>query len=224
MDAVYVVRAGDRNEELRYSLRSLRNLADIEQVWIAGYCPNWIAPGMGEIPIEQGRSKYANVKNALRAVVEHPDVSDEFAYFNDDFFVMQPMETLPILHRGTLREVVDAHHLSTPNSRAMDATYQLLREFGVEDPLCYDLHAPMPVTKAGMDVALAFAELVMPERSLFGNLAEIGGERAHNFKVYGAEDGWQDWPFLSTLDSSFRSNRVGAYIRDQFPDASEYEQ
>ena len=41
MDAVYYVRPGDRNDELRYSLRSLANLPH-DRVWIVGHTPPWV--------------------------------------------------------------------------------------------------------------------------------------------------------------------------------------
>lgn len=219
---MYVVRADDRNEELRYSLRSLRNLGDARRVWIVGHRPAWVV-NVRHIPVPQGPKKFANVKAALAEIAASRSISSPFAYFNDDFFVMQPMDTLPVLHRGPLANIAGP---ATPNTRAMAEVLRLLTDHSIADPLCYDLHAPLPVTRKGLALALSIATgLHLPERTLYGNLAGIGGELAHNFKVYDShQTGWEDWPFLSTIDSGFKSLAVGAHIRSRFPDPSEYEQ
>jgi hypothetical protein len=41
-DVVYVVRPGNRNEELRYSLRSIAAHLPHRRVWLAGFCPSWV--------------------------------------------------------------------------------------------------------------------------------------------------------------------------------------
>ncbi|MFF3129757.1 hypothetical protein ACFVRD_48125 [Streptomyces sp. NPDC057908] len=51
-DIVYVVRPWNQNEQLRYSLRTLANLPH-RRVWIAGYCPTWVGPDVGRIPVAQ---------------------------------------------------------------------------------------------------------------------------------------------------------------------------
>ena len=51
MDIVYVVRPGDENEALRYSLRSLANIPH-RTVWIAGYRPKWCY-GIVYVPRDQ---------------------------------------------------------------------------------------------------------------------------------------------------------------------------
>lgn len=220
-DIVYVVRPGEVNEELRYSLRSLRNLPH-GKVWIAGYCPSWVT-GVGKIPVSRAPGAHATTKANLRAACLHPDVAEEFVYFNDDFFVMQPQETMPAMHRGTLDHAIKSG-MSRSYTRAMRATQVILIEQGIEEPLCYELHAPTRVTKTGMLKALDLCSYPMvQERSVYGNLAQLGGEPARNFKVYHGDYGWKAWPFLSTNDSSFQRQPVGDYIRASFPSRSPYE-
>lgn len=221
-DVVYVVRPGDRNEELRYSLRSLANLPH-GRVWIAGYCPKWVT-GVGVIPVSGQPRGRAQAKANLRAACEHPEVSEQFVYMCDDFFVMQPMDRLPVMHRGSVTEVLQSRSMASVYNRAMIKTRQLLVDRGIPDPLMYDLHAPMLVTKTGMLDALALCDSPhLHELTLFGNLNHVGGERRQNHKVHRRDSGWQDWPFLSTNDSSFTASPVGQFIRSRFPDQSGYE-
>jgi hypothetical protein len=222
-DIVYIVRPGDRNHELRYSVRSLVNLPH-GRVWIVGYKPTWLE-GAEVIEVRsQGHVKHSNAKANLRAACEHPEVSEAFYYFNDDFFVMQSMETLPVFHRGTVTEVIAGYASRSAYIQYMEQTRDLLIERGIAEPLSYELHAPMLVSKHGMIEALALcSDPQHQERTIFGNLQHIGGERVDDYKVYGRDGNWQEWPFISTEDSVFRAYPVGHYIREQFPDPSPYE-
>ena len=69
-DIVYVVRPGERNEELRYSLRSLSNLPH-GRVWIAGYMPKWVT-GVEHIPSPAKPGSHVHAKANLRAACQHP--------------------------------------------------------------------------------------------------------------------------------------------------------
>lgn len=228
-DVVYVVRPGDRNEELRYSLRSLANLPH-GRVWIAGYMPSWVT-GVGHIPSPANPGSHQHAKGNLRAACEHPEVSESFVYMNDDFFVMQQLERLPIMHRGPLVEAIRNAGMASGYTRAMVKVLAILTEHGIAEPLMYDLHAPMTVTKAGMLQALELCDLHkdsrvgyrLHERTLFGNLNAVGGVKAHNHKVYRQDRGWSSWPFISTNDHTFRILPVGEYIRGRFPEQSPYE-
>jgi hypothetical protein len=173
---------------------------------------------------------HASAKANLRAACEHPEVSEEFAYFNDDFFVMQRLEHLPVMHRGSLAEAIRSK-MSSGYTRAMEKVLAILTEQGIVEPLMYDLHAPLTVTKAGMlealDVCVQHRDHRvgdrLHERTLYGNLQGVGGERRHNYKVHRTDRGWHSWSFLSTNDHTFRTLPVGEYIRGRFPTQSEYE-
>jgi hypothetical protein len=219
-DIVYVVRFSRHSEELRHSLRSLVNLPH-GKVWLAGHKPEW-ATGVEHIKTSRKPGAHVDAKTNLRAACEHPDVSEEFIYFNDDFFVMQPFDQLPVMHRGPLSGVGG---MATAYQRAIKKGLAILRSKGIEEPLMYDLHAPMTVTKAGMLEALDVArtDSMLQERTLYGNLNDVGGDKHHNFKVHRQDRGWHSWPFLSTNDHTFRTLPVGEYIRGRFPTQSEYE-
>ena len=221
-DVVYVVRPGERNEELRWSLRSLSNLPH-GRVWIAGYRPKWVT-GVEHIPTSSRPGGHQNAKANLRAACEHPEVSESFVYMNDDFFVMEPLKELPVMHRGSLAEAIRSATMANAYTRAMRQTLEILAKRGFAEPLMYDLHAPMTVTKAGMLEALALCRSANDqERTLFGNINAVGGERGRNYKTRRGEKGWESWPFLSTNDSTFTTLPVGEHIRTTFPDQSVYE-
>lgn len=222
-DVVYVVRPGQHNEELRYSLRSLRHLPH-GKVWIAGFCPSWVSDEVGRIPVRHQLDRNVNAKANLRAACEHPEVSERFAYFNDDFFVMRPLTKLPVMHRGPLASVAQSGIMARAYTRAIRQTLELLRSRGIDEPLMYDLHAPMVVDKAGMLEALDLCSSpLIQERSVYGNLQGIGGELARNHKIRRGQTGWEGWAFLSTNDNTFATGPVGSHVRAALDDRSPYE-
>src|SRR5690606_14471818 len=105
MDAVYLCRQGD-TEELRMSLRSLENYRNLDQVWIFGGCPEWVT-NVNHVATPQDGNKHRNTNWAMRAACQHPDVSNPFVYMNDDFYLMEPMNHIPTLNRGRVRDVID---------------------------------------------------------------------------------------------------------------------
>ncbi|MFC4060250.1 hypothetical protein ACFOWE_18250 [Planomonospora corallina] len=226
-DLVVPVREGAVNEQLRYALRSWAAHLPHARVWIVGHRPPWAA-GVGHIPTEQTGTKYANTTAAVRAACEHPDVAEEFLLANDDMFVMDAVAGMPVLHRGLVDEVEPyyAARGSDAYLRGMRETRELLAELGHEDPLSYELHVPLPATKTGMLAALdAGRHLnVVHKRTLFGNLANLGGRRIADVKVMHRGPRFpRDSPFLSTMPDSFAHGQVGAYIRRRFPRPCRYE-
>lgn len=225
-DVVYICRAG-RNEELRYSLRSLRNFPH-DRVWVVGGRPAWYAGRYVRVPPKP--NKYEHGRANLQAIVRNGDISEGFVLFNDDFFVIRSIEELPVLHAGPLAELVDKVQSFAPEARytkMLARTLEVLQGEGISDPLSYNLHVPMRMEKAHLREALKFEG---SPRSLVGNLFDYGGDFADDVKVHLREGGpmpsykWKRGrsPFLSTNDQTFREVWVGK-LRDTFPEASLFE-
>lgn len=224
-DWVIPVRVGEPAEELRYALRSIAAHAPHGRIWLVGYRPAW-ARGVEHIATRQIGSKYRNTTAAVRAACEHPEVSDPFVLANDDMFVMAPLERIPVWHRG-LVEDVEAYYARRANGhylRGMRETRGLLYRLGVPRPVSYEVHVPMPVGKAGMLAALeAGAALdVLHKRTLYGNLAHIGGLHVSDVKVLHAGRVQPRGPFLSTLPLSWRGG-AGRLVRERFPERCGFE-
>jgi len=228
MDVVYPVRPGDVNEELRYSLRSLRNVPGVRQVWIVGHLPRWLRD-VDHIPGNTGPNGHANVYRNILAAMRHRGVGDDVVVFNDDFFVTEPVTEIRTLYRSTLAE-----HLALPRLRSggntwwresLTTTSVCLQAVGVTDPLSYELHVPLPCKKGLMAETLERFAAVTPTnppqwRSLYGNLhAAASAERSADSKVFRPTA--LPKPFLSTSDAVWRqfSRQVGAL----FPDPSPWE-
>jgi hypothetical protein len=224
-DVVYVVKEDENNEELRHSFRSLANLPH-GRVWIAGYRPSWVVDEVGVIPVRQRGTKWANSSRNMLSACRHPEVSQRFVYFNDDFFVMRPVDAVPVFNRGPARDVLGA----TPGSRYRRggyATAEWLRRQGYADPLSYELHLPIVLDKTAMiDVIEAgVRDRVHPfhKRTAYGNLMKLGGDSVADCKVADRTSIPGHGPFASTAPEAFAYGRAGALIRATFDQPCRYE-
>lgn len=227
-DLVVPVREVARNAQLRYALRSWAAYLPHRQVWTVGYRHTWLTDEARHIPTTQDGTGYVNTTTAMRAACEHPEVSDPFVWANDDMFTMLPLpDGMPILHRGPMRELVAARAgRGGPYVDGLRDTYAWLTGRGYDEPLSYDVHVPLPVSKAGMLRALREGRgHDAHKRTVYGVLNRIGGEQTRDVKIaYRAPRGFgPDSPFLSTMPDAFDNGRVGAFIRAAFPRPCRYE-
>lgn len=234
-DVVYLVRPGSENPELRYSLRSVHHNMPHERVWLFGHRPPFVSAAARYVFVPQEdplQRKRQNAMRILHAIADRPEI-DRFVLFNDDFFVTELTGAEPPpVHKGSLTELAARRVLSNPRSHytgVLAKTAALLSEAGIAEPLCYETHSPMTMTRDQLALTLAYierhalGEMVAP-RSILGNLHRLGGEPIGEVKVYGGEPAPTAGPFLSTTDSSFRYHSIGKLIRRAFPDPSPYEQ
>jgi hypothetical protein len=223
-DVVYLVGPQRRNEELRYSLRSLANVPH-GRVWIAGGAPRWARPD-GLISVPRAGTAHYHTALSLTAAARHPDVAESFVLMNDDFFITHPREHFPTWHGGPLR-VQRARYAKGNQHTFVRAMGKLADLMG--DLLSYELHVPMPMTKAGvleiLELAIDPPTVAVLKRTIYGNHHHVGGEEHRDVKVFGDREAWsKEGPFLSTTDSSFTHTAVGRYLRSLFPDPSPYEE
>lgn len=184
--AVYIYkRTSDKGEELKHSIRSLINLTDWNgQVFVCGDREDWFN---GRVTLVDGftRShvKHIDQQNKLRAIVKSQAIPDDFIYLNDDMYVMEPTETVP-LYDGYLATT------DTKNGwfRAKAATKKYLEEeHGIKDPLNYDIHVPIILNKQKLmrvlDLLDEKPDTRLQPRSIYGNLYGAGGKQYKDRKT-----------------------------------------
>lgn len=225
-DIVYICRPGDDNEELRYSLRSLVNIPHGE-VHIVGGWPSWVR-GVNTIAVESFRDKQTSAVNNLIAACQNPGISDPFLVLNDDFYIMAPMDKVPVLHLGPMDQVIEAHRFGSAYRNAMQKTADRLRTLDVPQALVsYETHTPMLIDKVGMLLALSLGKGIhgLHNRTMYGNLEGLGGIQTSDVKVYRGTRGqdYREWSLLSTSDQVFKFHPVGRHIKSTFPDPCSYE-
>lgn len=244
LDVVFVVRPGQHNEELRYSLRSVAENLSHNRVWIVGGCPRWVSDEVGWIETPQAEHKHRNVRENIRAACRSEHVTDRFILMNDDFFILQPTRRVEPLHRGTLDEFITqmAHtgggQLSW-HRRAIE-TRRTLEMLGLDPAglLSYELHVPMVIDRQTVLDSIADLERIGRTemrhsmfRTRYGNLAGIGGRPVKDVKI-STNQAWEraggaqvvrTWRYVSTQDETFNYGPAGAFLRNRFRTPSKYE-
>lgn len=227
-DVVYILKIDAKPEELRYSLRSIEKNLEHGNVWFVCGQPVGLYPDNSIRMIQKGILKWERARSSLIAVCKNKDVSEKFWLFNDDFFVLKPVEDETPFFGGTLRDhILHVEHRyndkRTGYSRALRYCEQVLKDSD-HTTFDYALHIPMLVEKAKMLEALeTFPDCPM-FRSLYGNYAEIGGTQHKDVKIDNVTNRIPNGAdYVSTNDTSFNYGEVGRQIRRMFPEKCKYE-
>lgn len=226
-DIVYVLRKGIAGDELRYSLRSLANFPHGKVVFIGGV-PEIAIPDI-MIPLEQrGVSVYQKTRYTIAQACKHPEISENFWLFNDDFFVMRKADFAEAYYDRTLyrriQQIKRAREgLTSLYTVELERTRAELQEAKLKT-INYETHTPMLINKAKMLEALGAFPRSALVRSVYGNYWHVGGEQLADPKISSLDvEPKGHTLFLSTNDDSFAGGRVGEIIRDAFPEKCDYE-
>lgn len=232
LDVVYVVKEGAWNEELRYSLRSLKNIPH-KRVFIFGGKPDWVnTKNVIYVPISQTRgNKWDNTAYNLLQVCLNEEVSDEFILFNDDFYVLKKIDTLDYYYDRTLasrradffaRMPIYRFKTNGYTGRLLQAERALLKDN--LPTRNYELHIPMIFHKRRLAEIIQSYNNIGAKRSLYGNLYAKNPFPTTDVKIWEVQGkpGTKDI-FLSTSDRSFIDGEVGKYIRNKFKIKCKYE-
>ena len=227
-DVVYILKASAPTEELRFSLRSIEKNMDHGKVWF--YCgkPEGIEPDEHVPHVQTGGSKWERVRSSLIEVCRNEKISKQFWLFNDDFFVMRPMQKATNFHRGLLSDhIKDIEHRhcggTTAYTRNLRNCEMQLRDAGLTT-LDYAIHVPMLVDRAKALEALQMFPRCPMFRSIYGNYAKIGGEFIKDCKTTDSERVIDPAdPFFSTSNKAFAGS-VLEQMRNLFPDPCRYEE
>ena len=230
MDIVYTLRDKYDSEELRFSLRSLKNIPH-DKVFFVGGCPR-LAKNIIHIRTEQTGTKYKNTTNNLITACNDPRISANFILMNDDFFILEKTGPKELnFYNGTVQSNIDGRLKKYPNGnpyiRGMIQTKEFLQGIGIAEPLSYELHIPIVLNKKkflkiydlpGVDSIPCFHK-----RTVYGNLYLKGGNDTRDVKVFGG-DGFlpkKIGQFLSCDDMGFYV--LHNFLVNKFPQKSIYE-
>ena len=149
LDVVYIIRAGDTNEALRHSLRSLVNLPEHGQLWIVGHKPSWVY-GAGHIPGNRHATKPRNVWDNIRLACTDDRLTDRIILMNDDFYIMRPTPHIPNWYRGPLTDHIASISRRSDWCRSLISALDWLNAHGHTNPHSYELHKPIILDRARM--------------------------------------------------------------------------
>jgi hypothetical protein len=158
------------------------------------------------------RVSHINQILKLKWAIENLDITDNFYLFNDDFFVMKPINKIPYFYRGTLSEQITAR-ANGSYTNALKTTRGYLQG----DELSYELHVPMLFNKqklyeliVSLEKEIKFGRCPLV-RSAYGNLHATNASQLDDVKNV---ENYEYKTFLSTTEKSFRGE-IGKYIRSQ---------
>lgn len=224
-DVVYLLKNDYDSDELRYSVRSVVKNFPYNRIVFVGGKPEGIEPDI-YIPDEQeGKDKWAKSSHSLKKALECTNLTDQIWLFNDDFFIMEPVEEPKNYFGGTLAKRIKDLRKSFRSSAYIRALEDLEARLSLNgrDTLSFVLHVPMLVNRSyGLMLFELFPSLKM-FRSFYGNYYRIPCEYMEkDVKVYDNET-VLGTKYLSTSDDAFENGRVGGYIRGCFPEPCKYE-
>jgi len=228
MDVVYPLGNGSlcKNQEIRYSLRSLKNI-EYDKVYIIGAKPGFLKNIHHIHFVDTNRKQINVVKKLLYLCKNTPGLSDEFILMNDDFFFLIPQEIKNYCNIITLEALRD----KTPRSnygKSLNNTIEYLESNNLSK-INFELHYPMIINK------IKFAELFdkinldreYNYRSIYGNYYGLG-DKYKGVADYKIHDIDKFNPaklngFLSISDVLMVYDIFKNYIKTTFPEKSKYE-
>jgi hypothetical protein len=229
MNFVYICKDGE-NEELRYSLRSIVQNCKVSSVTVVGGKPDWYVGDY--IEVNQKYSKYKNAFNNFKTICNSNLIPNEFILMNDDFFIIKPIDNIISYYNGTLQEKIDAYETVLGRSsyiNRLKMTQDKLIQQGIKDPLNYEIHVPMKMSKQKFNNILKMNHNLL-YRSIYGNIYNDESQQMKDVKIYKSEnfkplsyDFNKDYPFLSTEVESFLELK-SSYLLNNFTNKTVYEE
>jgi hypothetical protein len=223
-----------RNQELRFCLRSIEQYATgYDRVFIIGENPGFLSNKVCFVPVrDAGGNKEIRIANKVRRAFQATDISDEVAFWNDDYVLTAPIDLskLESYHNESLEERA-ANHGGQFYRRSLEATAEQLKRHGLPT-WNYDIHVPIIYRKeqflslaswwrhssglsCGLVVKSVYANNTLREPGPYMEDCKLGRVTDVDAEVKGR------WIFSYT-DPAFSSG-LRPWLRERFPSKSTYE-
>lgn len=225
-DIVFVLKDKLDTDELRYSLRSIEKNFPHRFVWFVGSMPEGFKPDRALPHKQTGVSKWDKIRSSMLYAVEQEELSDEFFWFNDDFFVMKPVKGKFVNYADkSLEELVAQLRTHNPWLNAYGRTVdKVMNELKAMKCTTVNFEVHMPMLFQKELVAGSIMRCSSPQmRSAYGNIHGIPWRQHDDVKVYDMNKVPEDPDYLSTNDNTFTQGEVGKYIRGVFDKPSRFE-
>lgn len=232
-------------EELKFALRSIhKNLKSKVQIWIVGDKPKWLSKEAKYIKVPfTGRSPRLDVIEKIKAVINHPDMPEEFFWSNDDIYFINKVTyadmCIPKVVGDLRLKVLRINHKSVYTDD-VKATYNALvaKRLPVMN---YSTHLPYRFEKQKMaDLIVEFDlenKRLLPENLYYNKYHAdelpyyLSLEVTNNimFAINRPNPNWQVVE-LNTGTKKWMNNSEGGmspklqqFLKNMFPDPSPYE-
>ena len=245
MDLVYIVKDGDYNPDLRYSLRSVEKFVPYDNIWIVGYKPSWVKNVKYLPVVQEPNDKWNNSNRNVIEACKCPDISDNFVLMNDDFFAIKPIKDLEESLNYSLgrlsKSIIRHSDKTTKYFRAFGQLRVLLAELGIK-PLemkDYESHTPIILNKNRFLMMMELDKVksyinsgkILHKRSVYKNLFPDIGVREYSEDVKIKYDSEVDRKcqvcgWISVYDEQVDNiayRKLNRLLQNLFPEKSSYE-
>lgn len=218
LDIVYTVYCGlcDNCDELRYSLRSLKNVPH-RKVFVIGSKPQWLTKNVEYRHIIQVEDSFSNVNKLLTTACMDKEISEDFIWFNDDFYVIKKIKDIPYYYDKTLSDRVK-DIAGSDYAKGLEKASQSLTEAHA-GTLNFELHTPIVFNKEKLLKVLEKYPNTPARRSYYCNLNNIKGIQRKDVKLYGNATP-TNTTFLSTHGETPEHME---FLANKFSEKSEFE-
>lgn len=213
-DIVYILKNDIKPDELRYSLRSVCENFPHRNIVFIGGCPEMLGCDL-HIPHKQvGITKWQRAMSSLKAIADDRRISEEFFLFNDDFFILNPIDTENFINfsDGTLErriaELYNSFRKSSNYSRKLQDLKFTLDRMG-KDSMSFALHLPFLINKTNLKELFNTYPNTTMFRSFYGNYFSIPYIYHKDVKIYDEYKMPEFEDYCSTSDDAFKKGNVG---------------
>lgn len=183
IDVVYILGQGShwRNNEIKYSIKSVRKyLKGFRDIYIIGENP-YIIDDIKHIRADDPYryNKEANICHKIKIACEHPEISDDFLFMNDDHFLLHEINVNDILpYCKPDSDLYPGEKNLTTYQISRLNTWKALKDKG-HTTYNYDIHTPIIYNKKNFLEAIKQYPWDQDEtgflvKSMYGNTLNLG--------------------------------------------------
>jgi hypothetical protein len=233
-DVVYIYRNYNTSEfDLRYSLRSLKNLKNMGNLFIIGDNHVWFNRLKWFNVTNDMKTKQINAMKKILFACKRPEISENFLLMNDDFLFLEETDIneTPIYYLGKL----DFKFINKKRGLYKQALINCL-EFLPKKPLNFEAHYPILINKKEFLRILEnkpWDRRNTVYRSIYQNNLKNAPEQLKqriksllkDFKAYNLNDfnKLKYGKFLSSDNKLSGNQEYKDWLREKFPDKCIYE-
>lgn len=233
-DVVYFVKDCEENPELIYSLRSVCKNFPYRRVYIYGTQPKNIQVDKYYHVYQMGWTKWDKVQSMLEMACLNNHMTDYIWIFNDDFYVIKPVTDYAYYSNGRIinicKRLEKKFGHKTSYSTMLEYQYQALKKHKYPTN-SYTTHTPFLIKREYLLECMRLFTGVRGYRNLYGNYVDKKYGLPYpvivdkDIKVRSSSETIEsDWPFLSSSDLSFRTNKkLNDFLTTEFNEKCKYE-
>lgn len=176
-----------QDEELRYCLRGIEEyLTGYRYIYIIGELPAWV-DGVIHIPMRDTDQRETNIMKKVLKACDTPAITSRFIKFNDDHFLLAPVNapTYPHYYSGLLSERAGKLPSMRAYRQSMTNTSSVLRKAGHPEK-DFDIHTPIVYEKNAFRQTMKKYNFNVPfslvVKSVYCNTLGIEGEQLQDCK------------------------------------------